>query len=334
MKTTIVYAFDDFHDMSIEQRALASCDVEFVPSHGVESPESRAVIRHADVLMIALQKVTAEVMDAMPSCRMISRLGVGIDNIDIPAATARGIWVANVPDYGVDEVATHAIALVLAQLRGLPRLISDTRAGIWNASVVHPIQRLSSQTLGVMGFGRIGRTVTSKGAGVGMRVIAYDPFLNDAQIREAGAQPVGLDQLLAEADFITLHLPLDATTRHVINARTLDQMKPTAYLVNTARGGLVDEVALLDAVRAGRIRGAALDVLSIEPPPADNNVLQALQRHERILVTPHIAWYSEQARVDMRQRAAEDIARVLRGERPRTPVNEVNVHVNGSKLHA
>jgi D-3-phosphoglycerate dehydrogenase len=284
------------------------------------------------VLVIALQKVTAEVMDAMPNCRLISRLGVGIDNVDVPAASARGIWVANVPDYGVDEVATHAIALVLAQLRGLHRLISDTRVGLWNASAVHPIQRLTSLTLGVVGFGRIGRATGSKGAGLGMRVVVYDPFLSDEQIRGAGAQPVELDELFGEADFITLHLPLDASTRHLINARTLGLMKPTAYLVNTARGGLVDEVALLEAVRAGRIRGAALDVLSIEPPPAEDEVLQALQRHERIIVTPHIAWYSEQARVDMRQRAAEDIARVLRGERPRTPVNEITV--NGRTPHA
>lgn len=332
MKTTIVYAHDDFPDLAIERKVLTDYDVEFIPSHGVDSPESRAVIRRADVLLIALQKVTAEVMDAMPDCRMISRLGVGIDNIDIPAATARGIWVANVPDYGVDEVATHAIALVLAQLRGLPTLITDTRAGVWKASAVHPIQRLTDLTLGVVGFGRIGRAAGSKGAGLGMRVIAYDPFLSDEQIRAASAQPVSLDVLLGESDFITLHLPLDPTTRHIINSRTLSLMKPTAYLVNTARGGLIDEAALLEAVRAGRIRGAALDVLSIEPPPADNDVLQALQRHERIIVTPHIAWYSEQARMDMRQRAAEDIARVLRGERPRTPVNEVN-QTNGRKPH-
>jgi D-3-phosphoglycerate dehydrogenase len=251
MKTTIVYAHDDFPDLAIEQQVLADYDVEFVPSHGVDSPESRAVIRHADVLLIALQKVTAEVMDAMPDCRMISRLGVGIDNIDIPAATARGIWVANVPDYGVDEVATHAIALVLAQLRGLYRLITDTRAGAWKASVVHPIQRLSDLTLGVVGFGRIGRAAGSKGVGLGMRVIAYDPFLSDEHIRETGAQPVSLDALFAESDFITLHLPLDPNTRHLINARTLGLMKPTAYLVNTARGGLVDEVALLEAVKHG-----------------------------------------------------------------------------------
>ena len=309
--------------MSIEKTILADADIEFLWSHGVDSPESRAVLRQADVLVIALNKVTADVLDAMPNCRLISRLGVGIDNIDVPAATARGVWVANVPDYGVDEVATHAIALMLAQLRGLYTLISSTRAGRYDGQAVRPIQRLTKQTLGVMGYGRIGRTVGSKGAGLGMRVIAYDPFLSDEQIRAAGAEPASMDMLLRESDFISLHLPLDAKTRDIINADTLSLMKPTAYLVNTARGGLVDEAALLDALRAGQIRGAALDVLSTEPPPADDAVLQGLLKDDRVLITPHMAWYSEQAQVDMRTRAAEDIARVLRGERPRTPVNDI-----------
>ena len=323
MATHIVFAFDGFPDLSIERSILADPDIEFTWSHGVDAPESRAALRQAEVLVIALQKVTAEVMDAMPNCRLISRLGVGIDNIDVPAATARSIWVANVPDYGVDEVATHALALMLAQLRGLPTLVNATRAGLYDGQAVRPIQRLTQLTLGVMGYGRIGRTVGSKGAGIGMRVIAYDPFLSDEQIRAAGAEPASMDALFRESDFVTLHLPLDANTRHIINARTLHLMKPSAYLVNTARGGLVDEAALLDAVRAGQIRGAALDVLSAEPPPADDEILQALLKHERVIITPHIAWYSEQAQVDMRTRAAEDIARVLRGERPRTPVNDV-----------
>lgn len=323
MTTHIVYAFGDATGHPIESGILAGQDVDFAYSNGVDSPESRAVLRNADILVIALEKITGEVMDAMPNCRFISRLGVGIDNIDIPAATARGIWVGNVPDYGVDEVATHAIALVMVQHRGLRALINSTKAGKWESASMRPIHRTTSVTLGVMGYGRIGRAAGSKGAGLGMRVIAYDPFLTDAQIRAAGAEPVSQEALFAQSDFITLHLPLDEKTRHTINARTIGLMKPSVFLVNTARGGLVDEAALLDAVNSGRIRGAALDVLSAEPPPADNALLQALMRHERILVTPHTAWYSEEAQVDMRSRAAEDILRALRGEPPRTPVNEI-----------
>ena len=322
MTTRIVYAFGDASGNPIERGILAGQDVEFAYSNGVDSAESRAILRTADILVIALEKITAEVMDAMPKLRFISRLGVGIDNIDIPAATARGIWVGNVPDYGVDEVATHAIALVMAQLRGLRVLMDNTRAGKWESAAMRPIHRLTTLTLGVMGFGRIGRTAGSKGAGLGFRVVAYDPFLTDDQIRAAGATPVSQDDLLRQSDFITLHLPLDEKTKHTINARTLGLMKPNACLVNTARGGLVDAAALLDALNAGRIRGAALDVLSAEPPPADNALLQTLMRHERVIVTPHTAWYSEEAQIDMRTRAAEDILRAMRGERPRTPVNE------------
>ena len=156
-----------------------------------------------------------------------------------------------------------------------------------------------------------------------MNVIAYDPFLSDEQIRSAGAKPVDIDTLFRSSDFLTLHLPLDANTRHIVNARTLKMMQASAYLVNTSRGGLVDEAALLDALNANLLRGAALDVLSSEPPNANDPTLQALVKHEKVIVTPHVAWYSEQSQVDMRTRAAEDVVRVLRGERPRTPVNEI-----------
>jgi D-3-phosphoglycerate dehydrogenase len=262
-------------------------------------------------------------MDAMPRCKLISRLGVGVDNIDVPAATHRGIWVANVPDYGVDEVSLHAMSLLLAQLRGLPRLVADTRSGKWTLSPVKPIARLTGQTLGIVGFGRIGRSLATKAAGFGLRLLACDPYLDAAGIRAAGAQPVDLETLLHESDFVSLHLPLNDETRHIIGARTLAMMKPSAYLINTARGELIDEVALLAAVRAGQIRGAALDVLSVEPPPVDHPVLSELLKEERILVTPHGAWYSEEAMTDMRARATENVVRVLRGEQPRTPVNQI-----------
>lgn len=325
MTTHIVYAFGDANGHPIERAVLAGQDVDYAYSNGVDTPEAKAILRNADILVIALEKITAAVLDGMPNLRFISRLGVGIDNIDVPACTARGIWVGNVPDYGTDEVATHAISLVLTQHRAIVGLVDNTRAGKWESANMRPIKRLTECTLGVMGYGRIGRTAGSKGAGLGMKVIAYDPFLTDAQIRAAAAEPVTQDELFSRSDFITLHLPLDANTRHTINARTLGLMQPTAFLVNTARGGLVDEAALLDALNAGRIRGAALDVLSAEPPPADNAVLQALMRHERAIITPHTAWYSEEAQRDMRTRAGEDILRALRGEPPRTPVNTISV---------
>lgn len=323
MKTTIVYALEDLDGMPYVREALATCDVDFVPVYPLDAPAAQPVLARADVLLVALQPVTAQVMDAMPKCRLISRLGVGVDNIDVPAATARGIWVANVPDYGTDEVSTHAIALALALLRGLPALITHTKAGAWDGLAAAPFTRLTHLTFGVMGFGRIGSATARKALGLGFRVMAHDPFISDDAIRNAGVEPVDQMALFKRADVVSLHLPLNADTRGLISARLLNLMKPSAYLVNTARGGVIDESALLDAVNAGVIRGAALDVLSAEPPPANNAVLQALIRHERIVVTPHIAWYSEQGRRDMHAFAAEDIVRFLNNEPLRTPVNKV-----------
>jgi D-3-phosphoglycerate dehydrogenase / 2-oxoglutarate reductase len=319
---TVVHAFDDA-DLSVEEEIFNGHDIKLIPSHGLESPASREIIRDADVLMVTLQKVTAEVLDAMPHCKFISRLGVGLDSIDLAAATKRKIWVANVPDYGVDEVSLHAISLMLSQLRSIPRLVANTQQGVWDSSVMRPIHRFSGQTLGILGFGRIGRSLAQKASGFGLKILAYDPYLDAAAIQAAGAQSADLDTILSESDFISLHLPLTDETQHLINAKTLATMKPTAYIVNTARGGLIDETALLVAVQGGRLRGAALDVLSAEPPPKDNAILQALLKEERILVTPHVAWYSEEAMIDMHRRGSEDVVRVLRGEKPRTPVNTI-----------
>jgi D-3-phosphoglycerate dehydrogenase / 2-oxoglutarate reductase len=316
----VAYAFDDF-DMAVERNILKVIDAELVPTHGLQTPESLALLSNADALMVTLQKVTAEVVAAMPRARIISRLGVGLDSIDIPAATAAGIWVANVPDYGVDEVSTHAAALMLTQLRGIPRLVSDMRQGVWNLPAVQPIRRFSLQTVGVLGFGRIGRAFATKVAGFGVRVIAHDPFLSAEQISAGSAQPVDLETLFRESDFISLHLPLSADTKHIVDAHTLGLMKPGAYIVNTARGGLIDEAALLEAVQSGRLRGAALDVLSVEPPPKDHPVLSKLVADPRILLTPHAAWYSEEAMIDMRAKGADEVVRVLSGQKPRVPVN-------------
>lgn len=323
MTTTIAYALEDHDGMPAVREALAGLDVAFTSVYPLHAPESQEILARADVLLVALQPVTAAVMDAMPNCKLISRLGVGIDNIDVPAATARGIWVANVPDYGTDEVSTHAIALALAQLRGLNTLFNATRAGQWDGLAVAPIMRLTTLTLAVMGFGRIGSAAARKAAGLGLHVIAHDPFVSDEAICAAGVQPVDLEMLFGTADVVSLHFPLNASTRRIINRKLLGLMKPSAYLVNTSRGGVIDERDLLDAVNAGGIRGAALDVLSAEPPTKDNTVLQALIHHPRILITPHIAWYSEQGRHDMHALAGEDIARFLRGRPLRTPVNEV-----------
>jgi D-3-phosphoglycerate dehydrogenase len=269
--------------------------------------------------MVTIQPVRAELIQSLERCRLICRVGTGLDAIEIAAATERGIWVTYAPDYSIDEVSTHAIALVLAQARGLPGLLGATRQGIWNSESGGILYRLSSQTLGVVGCGRIGQATAAKGRGLGLEVLVYDPYVDAAAMEELGAQVVDLETVLRKADYISLHSPLTEETHHLINAETLALMKPTAYLVNAARGGLIDEDALLAAVQSGQIAGAALDVLAVEPVAADHPFLQ----EERILLTPHAGWYSEESKVDVRVQGAEEVVRVLGGERPRAPVNDV-----------
>lgn len=319
MKPNVVIAYSGFGDLEVEKRVLSNIAAEINHVDTLASPEALEAVKDADALMVALQNVTAEIIATMKRCQVISRAGTGVDTIDVAAATAHGIWVAYVPDYSIDEVSTHAIALLLAQARGLAPLIESTRNRKWDSMASGPVYRLKGQTLGILGFGRIGQVTAEKGKALGLNVIVYDPYLNQAVVERLGVRPVDLETLARESDHISLHAPLLQSTHHIVNAHFLSWMKPTAYIINAARGPLIDEAALLAAVRTGQIAGAALDVLSVEPPAPDNPLL-----HEaRILVTPHSAWYSEEAKIDLRTRCAEEVVRVLKGETPRSPVNEI-----------
>ncbi len=319
MAPLVIIAYHDYPDTGLEQEILSVLQAKIVQVADLASSEGAAAASEAEALMVTIQPVTADMLARMPRCRIVSRTGTGVDAIDVEAATQRGIWVSNVPDYSVDEVSTHAIALLLSHARRLPRLLEATRHGIWDYKIVQPIHRLQGQTLGVVGFGRIARAVAYKARALGLTILAHDRFVTDQVIEAEGARSVGLETLLRESDFVSLHTPLTDTTRHIIDAEALALMKPTAFLINTARGALIDEDALLAALRAQAIAGAALDVLPVEPPLPDHPLLH----EERAWLTPHIAWYSEAAARDMRVRAAEEVVRVLRGEKPRSCVNEV-----------
>ncbi len=319
---TVVIAYNEFADTALEAEILQAVEATVVHARGLETPEQLEAARQADALMVSTQRVSANLLAGMARCRIVSRVGTGLDAIDIPAATERGIWVTYVPDYAVDEVSTHAITLLLAQARRLPRILDTTRRGVWDSRIARPFPRLKGQTLGLLGFGRIAQATAVKGRGLGLEVIAHDPYVEPQAIEAAGVRAVDAETLWREADFISLHTPLTDGTRQLVNAQVLRQMKPTAFLINTARGPLVDEPALLQAVRSGQIAGAALDVLTVEPPSPDNPLLH----EEKILITPHYAWYSEAANHDVRIRGAEEVVHVLRGERPRCPVNEISKH--------
>lgn len=318
MQPSVVIAYPGFGDIEVEKDVLRQIDAAVIHTGGVEGREAEEAMRTADAVMVTTQPLSAGAIEPLERCRIIARIGTGLDAIDLDFAARKGIWVTYVPDYSIDEVSTHAIALLLTQARGIVTYANATREGTWDSSL-HYIRRLQGQVLGILGCGRIGQATAAKGRGIGLRVIGYDPFIGPDQLRVQGIEPVDLETLLRESDYISLHSPLTGDNRNLINAGTLAQMKPSAYLINTARGPLIDEAALLNAVRNGQIAGAALDVFVTEPPAPDNPLLH----DPRIIVTPHAAWYSEEAKIDVRQRGAEDVVRVLRGEPPRAPANRL-----------
>jgi len=272
----------------------------------------------ASVLIVQYAPITAEVLDGVPNCRLVVRYGVGVDNVDVEAASARGVWVANVPDYGTEEVADHAMALALTLLRALPRLSASVGTGEWEYRVGRPLRRLSTLRFGVVGCGSIGSVTGRRAAGFGMDVVGAD-VSPQRPAPGSGITRVGLEELLATSDVVSLHLGLSEQTRHLVDAAALATMKPSAVLVNTARGGLVDSAALLAALDAGRLAGAGLDVLEVEPP---DEVGRRLAAHERVVLTPHTAWYSEESFVALKTSVAEEAARAMAGEAPRSPVND------------
>ncbi len=283
------------------------------------------VAADADGLIIGYAPITARVLDALPRCRIVSRYGIGVDMVDVRAATQRGVVVTNVPDYCLDEVADHTMALLLALSRKLVVLdqaVRDGRAvegGQWNTvGVARPIYRLSNQTLGIIGLGRIGRRVARRAQAFGMRVIAApDPAVGREEAATLGITVLPLDQMLSEADHLTLHVPLVESTRHLINADRLALMKPTAVIVNTSRGPVIEEAALVKALQDGRLAGAGLDVYEREPFTADN----PLRTMDNVVLSSHAAWYSEDALHEMKVKAAQAVADFLQGRTPQSILN-------------
>lgn len=314
---TVVVAHESYVISNLEHDAFRAIDASVLQTGNLETPTALEAARKADALMVTIQTVDAALIGSLSNCKIIARVGAGLDAIDIPAAAAHGIWVTSVPDYSIDEVSTHAIALLLNHARRLRKMFASVRAGAWyDAAAIEPAPRLRGQVLGLIGYGRIGSAVAAKARGLGLDVIVVDPFI-DIDEAQDGVRQVELDALLATADFISLHSPLSESSRHIINAAALGKMKSSAYLINTARGELIDEEALLNAVQSGSIAGAALDVLTVEPPPPDFPLL----RDERITITPHAGWYSEASKLDVRVKAIDDVLRVLSGKAPRSPVN-------------
>ncbi len=304
----------DHGTIAPEEAVLRAAGVEYRLHQAKSEDDVIAVAHDADAIILQYAPISGRVLDGLPRCRVAVRYGVGVDTVDLAAATERGVVVANVPDYCMEEVSDHALAMGLALWRGVVLYDRAIRGGTWNATMKTPMTRLRGKVVGVIGLGRIGACFAKKAAGVGMTVIGCDPYLT---AWPQGVRQVSLQELLKEADLISLHLPLNAETKHLIDEAALHLLKPTALLVNTARGGLVDTEALCRALQEGRIGGAALDTLEREPIPADSPLLS----YPNVILTPHAGWYSDQSVVDLKRKTAEAAIAVLRGRRPYSPVN-------------
>ena len=305
-------------DLDLERDALAKIDAELLlPASGAEA-DLVALAPQADAIMTNWADVPAAVISAATKCQIIARLGVGLDNIDVTRATECGIPVTNVPDYCVIEVAEHTIALLLATGRNVAYYHEATQHGTYDLSAGAPLRRIEGQTLGLVGFGQIARRVAAKALGLGLRVLAFSRSRRDPM---PGVTFCDLAELLRESDYVSLHVPLAPETKHLIGAAELKMMKPTARLINTARGGVVDHDALAAALAADEIGGAALDVQTPEPP----DLSVAPYNDPRVIVTPHAAFVSQESLLDLRTQSTRQIVERLSGRVPEHVVNGVKL---------
>jgi D-3-phosphoglycerate dehydrogenase len=303
-------------DLEIERGILNRAGIELVVAEKQDPDSLAELARNCDAILTNWVKVPESVIAAASKCRIICRLGIGLDNIDVAAATRRNIPVTNVPDYCLIEVAEHALALLLALARKVGFYHFQSKQGQYALQAGPVLRRIEGQTLGIVGLGNIGRKLTEKAAPLGLRVLATSRSRREPP---AGVQFVELDELFSKSDYISLHLPLTADTRHLIGASQLARMKPSAYLINTARGGLIDTAALARALAENRLAGAALDVQEIEPP----DLAQPPYNDPRVIVTPHAAFVSQESLTNLRERVSRQVVDSLSGRRPENVVNGV-----------
>jgi D-3-phosphoglycerate dehydrogenase len=317
--TPLVVILDtDFPSNEVERGILAEAGCALRIAQCRTSADVIAAAADADGVIVQYAPLSRASLAGLPRLRIISRYGIGMDNVDIPAATELGIWVANVPGFCAPEVAEHALAMLLACHRRLFALDRSVRDGRWDVTAVAgSTRRLDDATLGIVGFGTIGRRLADHATGLGLRVLAHSPRSAARHAAEHGATSVDLATLLRESDYVVLLCPLRPETRHLIGPVTLSLMKPTAYLVNVSRGGLVDEPRLVEALADGRLAGAALDVFEREPLPDDS----PLRRLPNVLLSPHGAWYSPRALAELQERVTRNVVEALAGRAPASLLN-------------
>jgi phosphoglycerate dehydrogenase-like enzyme len=307
----VLLADNNFPDLALEQGLFESAGIEFATAQCRTEDDVIAAARDYPALLIQYAPIGERVLAALPHLRIVSRIGAGFDTVDTAACERHGVWVANSPDYGVGEVATHALALALALVRNVVAYHRDIHAGKWHYLSSGPLRRAGDMTLGIVGLGRIGKRMAHIGRNVFRRVVACDPYIIDGDF-PAYVERRGLSELFAESDVVSLHVPLNAETRGMVDAKILAGARPGAFLVNTARGAVVDVDAALGALDAGTLGGLALDVLPVEPVPASS----ALLGHPRVILSPHAAFFSLESERELRRKAAQNIITYLATGRP------------------
>lgn len=299
-------------------RPLDGLSVEIIDRPCLTEEELIVHGADADALLVLREPVSAQVIAHLRRCKVISRFGIGVDTIDIPAATAAGIAVANVPNASVDEVSSHIVAMAMSLTRRLDRFEAGLRSGNWDSVVLGAgMQRIADMTFGLIGIGRIGQLVAQKARPFGFKLLAFDPLVDEAEFARHGIVPVNLDELIAASDIISLQVPLTPDTHAIIDQAAIARMKHGALLINASRGGLVDEYALAKALTEGRLGGAGIDAFEVEPMHPDNPLLRA----PNLILTPHAAHYSDRSIEEMMTKSLQNVASVLRGERAPYQIN-------------
>lgn len=307
-----IQPFVDVYDKSDVDFRAYQCDVH-------NEDEIIEACKDADVVQVHFAHITQRVINSLPKCKAIVRSAVGMDVIDIDAATKAGIPVCNVPDYGIEDVSTHAILLMLAITKKFNLLTNSIKQGVFDYSVCKPCHRIHNQVFGMLGCGAIARCTAKKAQAFGMKVIAYDPYLTQDLIEDLDIKLVSMEEVAEQSDVISVHLPLTKETEGVLDINFFKKMKDSAYIINTARGGVINETDLAKACREHVIAGAGLDVL-VEENITKDHPLQGL---DNVIITPHAAWYSEEAYLTLLTSAAEECVRAARGEKLRKPFNRI-----------
>jgi len=322
---TVFVTDDRYGSYREEEEVLSEIDARLLVRNFRSEEEATRELAEADGVLVNLFPMSAQVIGKLSKCRVISRYGVGYDNVDIAAATREGIWVARVPDYATEDVSDHALALLLSCVRRIAYRDRKIRAGAWNVDKGQSIHRIAGKTLGLIGYGAIARRLHVKVAGLGLgRVLVFDPLVDTNLITRGGALSVDFLTLIRESDFISIHVPLSDETRGMLGRGELAMMRRDAIVVNTSRGGVVNEAALAEAVGKGVIAGAGLDVFEVEPLPPDS----PLRKLDAVILSDHAGWYSDESLVELKTKAAQNIVAVLEGGKPVYPINAVRERGN------